>query len=42
MSVESRERHEYRAPLFDYMEQGARRGARAIIPRVKRVESAET
>lgn len=42
MSVESRERYEYRAPFFDDIDQCARRSARAIIPRVKRVECAET
>ena len=36
MSVESREQYEYRALFFDYMERGARRSARAIIPHVKR------
>ena len=36
MSVESREPYEYRALFFDYMEQGARRSARAIIPHVTR------
>ena len=36
MSVESRDRYEYRALFFDYMEQGARRSARAVIPHVRR------
>lgn len=35
MSVQSRDRYEYRPLFFDYIEQGARRSARTIIPQVK-------
>jgi SAM-dependent methyltransferase len=36
MSVESRETYEYQELFFDYIEQGARRSARAIIPHLTR------
>lgn len=36
MSVQSRDRYEYRPLFFDYIERGARRSARAIIPHVTR------